>query len=254
MMLSRRYELKFPMGVEGIQAFLAEARGGLEQDEHGREAAYRVSSQYFDTPDQAAYREKQDGEAVRKKLRLRFYSIDPGDPGDRSSGPRVRMAFMEIKHRVDNTVFKERLGLTDEGAQAILSDSRELARIEQHIVPADLKQRATIETIVRSAVVPGFKAANVITYLREAWEGSRDARLRITFDTNLRVYRPAEFLDVASGTGGLLLPEDRSILEVKFDHAIPRWIRDVIVSQKLQLRRFSKYAAGCEVLARSAAR
>ncbi|HTF88239.1 MAG TPA: polyphosphate polymerase domain-containing protein [Planctomycetota bacterium] len=251
MMLSRRYELKFPMDVAGIQVFLAEARRGLEQDEHGREAGYRVSSQYFDTPDQAAYREKLDGEAVRRKLRLRYYSIDPGGDG---SDPRVRMAFMEIKHRVDNTVFKERLRLTDEGAQAILEDSRELTRIEQHIVPADLKLRATIDTIVRSAIVPGFRSANVITYLREAWEGSQDARLRITFDTNLRVYRPSEFLDVASGTGGLLLPEDRSILEVKFDHAIPRWIRDVIVSQKLQLRRFSKYAAGCEVLARSAAR
>lgn len=242
MMLTRRYELKFPLGVERIQPFVAEARRGLDQDEHARDAAYRVSSQYFDTPDFQAHREKLDGEAVRRKLRLRWYATGEGE------NPRVRMAFMEIKHRIDNTVFKERLQLTDDGAEAILSDSRELLRIAQHVVPEDGSRAATIDTIVRSAALPGFAAVNVITYLREAWEGNRDARLRITFDTDLRVYRPTEYLDVLSGTGALILPLDQSILEVKFDHAIPRWVRDVIVRQGLTLRRFSKYASGVESL------
>ncbi len=241
-MLTRRYELKFPMAVEAIAPFMLAARGSLEADVHGRGTAYRVSSQYFDTPDFSAYREKQDGENVRRKLRLRYYAIDP------SGAPRVREVFMEIKRRIGNTVFKERLALTDEGAEAILQDARQLRHIEQHIAPQDLKLRSTIDAIVLAAAREDLRAALVITYLREAWEGSKDARLRVTFDTRCQAYAPGAYLDVASGKGAPILPPNICLMEVKFDSAIPRWVRDVIAMRGLELRRFSKYAAGVEAL------
>ena len=94
----------------------------------------RVSSVYFDTPGLSAYWEKLDGEKIRKKFRLRYYSIDA--PGS----IQVSSAFMEIKHRLNNLVLKERVALTDEGAQAILQDAGQLACIEEHITLKDLEK------------------------------------------------------------------------------------------------------------------
>ena len=51
-----------------------------------------------------------------------------------------------------------------------------------------------------------------------------------------------------------MLPDLRAdgqlVMELKFDHAIPRWRRDVVAANRLRLDRFSKYAAGLQALQR----
>lgn len=241
-MLAQRYELKFPIQLDQKVRFLARARHALEEDPHGENATYRVSSVYFDTPDFTSYWEKLDGEAVRRKFRLRYYSID------HSNGqPHVKAAFMEIKHRINNTVFKERVRLSDEGAEAILSSGgEELVSLDAHVLPGEERKQATINAIERAASRPGFRSVHVITYLREAWMGTRDERLRLTFDSCCRVGRPTAYLDVGTGPSKPILPENMYIMELKFNHAVPRWIRDIAVHERIMLDRFSKYAAGVE--------
>jgi len=41
------------------------------------------------------------------------------------------------------------------------------------------------------------------------------------------------------------------VMEIKFDHAIPRWMRDIAVAQGPRLQRFSKYVAGTEAIWRN---
>jgi hypothetical protein len=241
-MLAQRYELKFPIDAAIKDAILARGRHALSADAHGMDAIYRVSSQYFDTRDFACYREKIDGERARRKFRLRYYTIDPN--GD----PPVRDAYLEIKHRINNTVYKERIRLTDHGASAILADTSQLRSIEQHAHAAELGKAVTIDAIKRAAAVPGFHAVHVISYLREAWEGSVDRRARLTFDAGCRVYRPDAYLDAGGLTGTPIVAPDRLIAEVKFDHAVPRWLRDIVAELGLKARRFSKYASGVEAL------
>lgn len=238
----RRYELKFPIDVPQKAGVLERARHGLQEDPHGRNAAYRVSSVYFDTPDLSAFWEKLDGQAVRKKFRLRYYSISE------STEPRVASAFMEIKHRVNSVVYKERVRLTEEGANAILDDGRQLSRLNDHVSPNENHKRATIDSIVRAAAKPGFAAVHVISYLREAWMGRLDDRLRLTFDSCCQAYPPGAFLDVGARGSEFLIPPDMFVMEIKFDHAIPRWIRDISVREGVILQRFSKYAAGVEAI------
>lgn len=124
-----RYELKFPMPVTGKAGVVEAAKHALLPDPHGVGAVYRVSSTYFDSPDLSAYWEKVDGERVRKKFRLRYYAVEGEAGAETATG-----AFMEIKHRINNTVFKERVKLTDAGATAILTDAAELARLPEHLV------------------------------------------------------------------------------------------------------------------------
>ncbi len=242
-MLKPRYELKYPITLEQKRHFLAVARHGLAEDPHGVNAVYRVSSQYFDSYNYLAYWEKLDGERVRRKFRLRYYSIDG------NGAPRVKAAFMEIKHRIDHVVYKERVRVTEEGARAILTDSRELLYLEEHVVSEErTRNAATIETVARAASVTGFQAVNVISYVREAWIGSEDERLRLTFDSSCSAYPPGAFFDVGIVRSAPLLPDDNVMMEIKFDHAIPIWLRETAVAHGIQIRRFSKYAAGVEAL------
>jgi len=239
-MLSARYELKFV--VDGItkQCLLDQSRHGLIADANGVNATYRVTSQYFDTADLNAYYEKLDGEEIRKKVRLRFYSVSQDEK------PRVSTAFMEIKHRINNRVFKERVRLTDEGAEAILTDSHELRRLQDHVVSMDRGKRSTINTLMHLASKVDFRSVNVISYLREAWVGQDDGRLRLTFDSCCEAYAAQDYHFAGIGVGQSILAANRQLMEVKFDRAIPRWIRDLLVVHGIQMQRFSKYAAGVE--------
>ncbi|MBN79764.1 MAG: hypothetical protein CMJ70_06460 [Planctomycetaceae bacterium] len=238
-----RYELKFPVTLAQKLAFMSDISSGLVADPNGISATYRVSSMYFDTDQLQAYWQKMDGEALRKKYRLRFYTAAIDDQ------QRITTAFMEIKHRINDLVFKERVKLTDEGANCILADARELTHLDRHVVADALATgRTTIDTIRKAASVPGFFAVNVISYLREAWEGAIDRRLRLTFDSSCQAYTPATYLDVALNSGSNILRHDEFIMEIKFDEAIPRWMRDLVSKHSIRLSRFSKYAFGVERL------
>jgi len=239
-----RYELKYIVDGETKHRFLEAVKENLSADPHGENAVYRVSSLYFDTPDYRAVWEKLDGENIRRKFRLRYYSFDCLIGSDNASTSFVAAnAFMEIKHRINNTVYKQRLRLTDNGATAILQDAKRLSQLANHVADTQSDQ-FLVDDIQRSATLQQLRAAAVITYLREAWMGTVDHRLRITFDSHCQAYGPHAFAEVQNSTGKCLLDPNLVIMEVKFDHAIPCWIREVLVSQHLQLKRFSKYASG----------
>jgi SPX domain protein involved in polyphosphate accumulation len=155
---------------------------------------------------------------------------------------------MEIKHRTGNTGYKDRVPLTDAGAAAILADATELVRLREHVAPQARGMGQAIDEIEFAAATTRLQAALIITYWREAWEGSVDHRLRVTFDTRCEVLRPERFLDVSAAVGKLIMPASQCIMEVKFNRVIPRWIRDIVAGEHITLQRFSKYAAGVDAL------
>lgn len=61
----------------------------------------RVNSLYFDTVGLSAYREKADGDHLKRKVRLRWYGLD----GDL---PESVPAFLEVKYRVGSARHKVR--------------------------------------------------------------------------------------------------------------------------------------------------
>ena len=241
MTIQGRYELKFPVETAEKDRFLSAVREELEPDPHCVDSAYRVSSLYFDSADLRAYWEKLDGEEIRSKYRLRFYSRESSEQIDLES------ATFEIKHRVNNTVYKERAKLTAAGAEALLSGRRTVAEVRDCVDPQVNGSPATLLKIIHAATAQGgLHPTNIITYIREAWIGRQNPRLRVTFDRLVEAYSPGDHLRVATRSGQLALPSTRQILEIKFDHAIPRFLRDVVCAQGITLRRFSKYAAGVE--------
>ena len=242
-MTSGRYELKFPISSTARDRFFEDARVELQADPHALGGCYRVTSLYFDTPGLDGYWEKLDGEEERRKYRLRCYSRDL------DAAPDLGTGRLEIKHRLGNRVSKQRVLLTPEGAASIVAGEVTLVDLDSCLDPSENRRNAMVSEVVRAARPPaGIRPATVITYVREAYESALDPRLRITFDHFVEAYPSGGFRDAARGQGELLVAPGWGILEVKFDRAIPRRIRDILGTHGLPLRRFSKYAAGVEAL------
>jgi SPX domain protein involved in polyphosphate accumulation len=241
-MLSKRYELKFLVTGSEKERLIQAASPGLEPDPHGQDAVYGISSLYFDTPCLQAYWEKLDGVAIRKKFRLRRYAVL------NAATPVWGAAFMEIKHRRNNTVYKERVPVAESGLEAILEEPSELARLDRHAEQNGLADRSTVEAVMRAASRPGFRPTSVVSYRREAWVGRVDNRLRVTFDAYCRACRPEVRYGADIRAGRAIVPPSLFVMEIKFDHAIPTWIREITVSHQLRLQRFSKYATSIEAL------
>src|SRR3954447_20657018 len=82
---------------------------------------YPVTSLYFDSYDLAAWREKEDGQFFRRKIRLRSYSEEFS-----ADSP----CFIEIKRRLDAVVLKDRLKLP----AGVLTDDIDPTRLLEHLL------------------------------------------------------------------------------------------------------------------------
>ncbi|MCH8979201.1 MAG: polyphosphate polymerase domain-containing protein [Armatimonadetes bacterium] len=238
-----RYEIKFLLPLETADRVCAAAKPNLVADQNGDDAQYRVTSVYFDSLDLAAYWEKLDGEALRRKLRLRFYGQIETDELD------DRPYFLELKYRKNDSVFKDRIELSRDVARAVLEDPTTLEDLGRLTAGSGVS-KSFVEVVQRYASSASLRASDTVSYKREAWLGEVDRRLRLTIDGTVHAYAPETVCQVGSDSGLPLLPPGMCVLEVKFNTFIPRWMREILVAEQLSPRRFSKYAQGLETLRR----
>lgn len=87
----------------------------FRRDSHaGPDGSYRVTSLYFDTPDDRALREKTEGFSRREKFRLRYYGTD------------FSFIRLEKKFKIGGLCGKRSRRLSREQAQAILDGQMKL--------------------------------------------------------------------------------------------------------------------------------
>lgn len=229
-----RYELKFIVDAPIKERLLERAKPSLEHDPHGKGGYYRVSSQYFDSPDFKAYWEKLDGVGFRRKFRLRYYGDDPPEAS----------AHFEIKHRWDQTVFKERVPLKPGALAELVSRSEAIHSLYDYVEPLNSAQQRTLESILAAAAKQNLSGTNIISYQRQAWVGKYDRQLRVTFDHLCRAFPPGDPMSPLESLGTPILEESKMVLEVKFNDRLPLWLRDCLSQEAVQPIRFSKYAEG----------
>lgn len=228
-----RFELKFLIDFEQKGELLENCRGLLQPDPHGSSGTYRVTSQYYDSPGYSMYLEKLDGVHIRKKIRLRFYGRLPS----------AKTFFMEVKHREDRIIRKERVPLPEKYARDVLKGSRSLKGLTRFAGGSETAGRVELDAY-QMRLVP----TAVISYLREAWMGRLEPGLRLTFDQFCCSTRAGRFhpgVEARPLHGSNLM-----IMEVKFDKALPNWLATRINRIGANPIRFSKYAEGVEALRR----
>jgi len=222
-----RFELKFLLPPERRAEVETALVSRLDIDPNGG-GSYEVSSLYFDSPDWRWLLEKLDGVDPRQKVRVRWYG---GKLSQASQG------FLEIKHRRERRVLKERVICTKELLPNLLSVGLREALALEGPDPDGLVPRVAL-----LASRLELRPATVIHYQRRAFQAPDERRLRITFDEDVRAWSSHD-LDL-EGLGHPVLPPGWTVLEVKFDQRIPAWVGQALRTLQLRLQPFSKYAEG----------
>ncbi len=127
-----------------------------------RGGAYVVRSIYFDSPDDKDYYDKQGGEMIRKKLRLRIYDINSDT------------AKLEIKGKYDYHQLKESLVISKEVAKRIINGEY------SDLLTMDNELAKKIYVLLQS----GYRPKVIIEYDRAAYITTTTTR--ITFDYNIK--------------------------------------------------------------------
>ncbi len=230
-----RFELKFLISRQQKERIRSLCQEILRPDHHGREGVYRVTSQYYDTPDYRAYWEKLDGVSMRRKFRLRYYD----------NLEAARAFFFEIKRRDDRIIAKHRVRVHPDAARRYLYEGESPGSLCENLIEPREKELLTAEEITLESYRSQLRPANVVTYIREAWVGILESRLRLTFDQLCQSCPPGCYhWDQARA----LHPSGQMIMEVKFDQQLPRWLRDRLTEVEALPIRFSKYQTGLDAL------
>ncbi len=181
---------------------------------------YFVRSIYFDSPDDVDYFDKQGGEMIRKKLRLRIYDINSD------------YAKIEIKGKYDYHQLKESLVVSKEIAKKIINgEYADLLNMDN-----DLAKR--IYVLFQS----GYRPKVIIEYDRAAYITTTTTR--ITFDFNIKKSRDFEkFYTNDINYLELTNPND-VVLEVKFDRFLEPYISKILEKYTSRYQSVSKYVMG----------
>ncbi|MBQ4436055.1 MAG: polyphosphate polymerase domain-containing protein [Clostridia bacterium] len=213
----KRYEKKYLLTQDQYHLMRLGMASRMRPDEYPR---YAISNIYYDTERFDLIRTSLEKPVYKEKLRLRSYGI-PGslDP-----------AFLEIKKKYDDVVYKRRITMKTRDAVQYLDGTRE---------GDDSQIGREIDYFLRFYRP---KPKVFIAYDREAWAAADGGELRITFDTALRVR--SNDLDLRLGDHGIpLLDDDRILMEIKIPGTAPLWLAQLLSAGGIYPVSFSKYGA-----------
>ncbi len=232
----RRYEIKYQISTTERDVIKAYLNGFMEPDpfvQNGRD--YEVRSLYFDSPSRKAYHEKLNGEAFRRKLRIRYY------PGSQNSTPKT--VFLEIKRKNGENVSKARIQVPFDNALELAEGTSHFA--EQFHATLSHQDQTILQEVWYLVRLHHLKPAIVVSYKRQAFRGQEEKRFRLTFDSEIRV-RKTNF-DLHYGYGvKYILPRDVVVMEAKFNEHIPAWAIRILQSNNCWQEKISKFAQGIE--------
>lgn len=228
---TNRYEVKYLVPaakMPQVRRVLGELL--VADTNSGSQGGYYNHSIYFDSPDLRYYTEKNEGDLVRTKPRLRFY---------RSAITSAPAAIcLELKGRYDRIVTKKRCFVDAVTAESLLNDADPAAALAENDDDVSkefhyLAHRYNLQPCV------------TVLYRREAFFSNIYKSVRVTYDSGLlcslstRSLNPVDsYLDT--------LPTGEVVVEVKYNDQIPKILLTRLQSLGIQQRTFSKFAISLE--------
>ncbi len=215
-----RHELKYPITPGEDLLLTSRLRKLFAHDKHADSCGvYRVSSLYFDTPNDTALRQKLDGVNQREKFRLRHYNAD------------LSFIRLEKKSKQNGLGYKRSTRITREQTEKLLTGNFNFLLDSGDPLLQELYSKMRGQLLTPKTIV---------TYDREAFL-YEPGNVRITLDRNLRTgLNSLDFLNpevfhapVSSGT---------TILEVKYDEFLPYIVKMAVQTSHARAASYSKYA------------
>lgn len=215
-MIFKRFEIKYMIDEAVFEKLMEVMDGYMIADEHGRST---VCSLYYDTPKHLLIRRSLEHPVYKEKLRLRSYGV--AKPSD--------TVFVELKKKFCSVVYKRRIAMTHDKAISYLAGKEQIA--DSQIVN---------EINYALKIYENLAPAVLLSYEREAFYARNNHEFRVTFDRNI-LWRDYD-LSLDKGIFGIPIFEEQKVLmEVKTDGAIPGWLVDFLTANKLYKTSFSKY-------------
>ena len=207
-----------------VDSFVRDILPYMVPDEYNIDGKpYMISNLYFDDELDSIIRTSVSKPPFKEKLRVRSYGI----PDENTK------VFIEIKRKLKGIGTKRRARLT-------LSQLREYLDTGKH--PEGLKyiDEQVLCEIDYYLQINKVKPKVYISYMRNAYFGKDDPDFRVTLDKEITTRRYD--LDLSLGSyGDLLLPEGKTLLEIKFAGAVPLWFARVMSKYSLSFGSYSKY-------------
>ena len=213
-----RHELKHSISQGEDRILSSRLRKLFSRDLNaGPDGSYRISSLYFDTPNDTALRQKLDGVNCREKFRLRYYGDD------------LSFIRLEKKYKINGLCGKRSTRITQEQVEMLLSGDIGF------LLSGDALMQELYSKMKGQLLVP----RTIVTYDREAFL-YEPGNVRITLDRNLRTgLASREFLD--PDVFHAPVSDGVTVLEVKYDELLPNFLYDAMNLGSLRQTTFSKY-------------
>ena len=215
-----RHEDKYLCSQARIVLLKTRLHGLLGLDAHaGQNEQYTVRSLYFDDRQDSCYFENEDGTDLREKYRIRTYNQNSGD---------IRL---ELKQKRQGLAQKQSCAITKEQCLCLISGKR--PPLDDPSPPLLRKLCLLIET-------RRFRPVVVVEYSRTPFV-CRAGNVRITFDRDITSSNyTSGFLEGAIPRRPIMAP-GQHIMEVKWDHFLPDYIRKTLQTDALSKIAYSKY-------------
>jgi len=225
-----RYEMKYTISQSKAAAIARFIEPYINLDRYSKlqpNGFYPIVSLYLDSDNLRLCMESLRGVLKRFKLRIRSYTDDPDYP-----------RFFEVKRRSNTVIMKSRARVKIQDVPALLSG--------QYIPPVqnyqdDIDTLKQFQLYMKSI---GAKPMVLVRYVRKAYEGNMENRVRVTFDRQL-AYKVSSSPDVLfNGNGWHYSPVtlQNVVLEIKFTGVYPVWLTQMARYFDLRQQSVSKYA------------
>lgn len=203
--------------------------------EHKESFQYSVRSIYFDSGGFDYYHDKVQGIGNRDKVRIRAYHENTDES----------IAFLEIKRKYSVPLTKYRVPFkaidilnlfgSRESEDYILGNGREYPDTQENY-------KRFFYYIYKNNLKPMI----LVVFEREPYNCKFDKSVRITFDKNLRSYPYPTLEEIFKERGLIESFEGHFIMEVKFSHTFPFWMRPIISKFNLKTEAISKYVTSVD--------
>ena len=214
-----RHEKKYSVDLATASILRRRLAAVMQADPHNGADGYLVRSLYFDTPDNADFRDKVDGLDCRRKVRLRVYTPDDA------------FAKLELKEKQGDDQRKRSLTLTRADAvQVCAGDYSPLLRYDD-LFAGEMYGRMTSKL---------YRPVCLVEYDRIAFLAPENDT-RITLDLRVRAREYCADLFAPQTNCWPVCPRGEGTLEVKFSRFLLSYVKDAVsAADKMQVSR-SKY-------------
>ncbi len=217
----KRYELKYYLNQIQSDSAIHQLSKLMEMDVNCKELeGYRVRSLYFDSIDDECLYQKQSGDLLRKKIRLRTYGDDA-----------INTVKFEIKRKYGQIVKKDSVTISKKDAEEVC--------LGNYAILLD-KDNPVLNEIYTTFVTKLYKPKVIVEYKRVAFI-LPFSNIRVTFDQDLR--SNINHLDLFSPVKDMMpvVIEGKQILEIKYDEFFPGYLRNVLSAVSSERMAISKY-------------